>query len=562
MFGEIISMVLILPFAAGQVQSAEASTDSVQWRVTELTFQAEKHYENPFDTDEVHFSAVFLGPNNRKLEVPGFWDGGRTWRIRFTPTAPGEWHYATVCSNHEDAGLHDVTGQLVAKTAAGHALWTHGGFLRVSQDDHYLTYTDGTPFFWLADTWWACPSFRTPFDNFRKLVDTRVSQGFSVFQAHGFRSFRRPGVPDDNLWSMAMADQADNAFEAVQNASEESLRYWRETDKYYAYADARGMLGIVGFWTHNSYDRYDHSNHKRLWRYFVARYGAYPITFLITQEYNAREAHVQKYIDLGAFIEECDPYKRAMSAHAWARSRDKRQAWDSPWHDFIMLQAGHFRYEQPEYYHDIYFREAPQPVLESETNYEGFERPNFKANAECIRRCAYTAVQSGCFGFSYGAQGLYHSVLTRDVPGPTKKWGPVLTWDEGLSQPGGHQLQFLRQCYESVEWWQLEPQPGAIRDHSDILVKSQSDKVFVVWFPAGVTVAEDARLFGARYDGATYTGEWFDPRTGTRTVLKPIRVQARGLILPNRPSEQDWVLILRHRSGGKPDSAYTTSSSP
>ena len=539
MFGEILSVVLILPFAAGRVQSAEVSADSVQWRVTELTFQAEKHYDNPFDADEVRFSAVFLGPNNRKLEVPGFWDGGRTWRIRFTPTAPGEWHYATLCRSREDTGLHNVTGQFVAKTAEGHALWTHGGFLRVSPDGHYLTYTDGTPFFWLADTWWACPSFRVPHDNFRKLVDTRLSQGFSVFQAHGFRSFSHP--------------KGTNAFEAVQNASEEALHYWRKTDKYYAYADARGMLGIVGFFTYNSYDGYDQSNHKRLWRYFIARYGAYPITFLVTQEYNAREEHVQKYIELGAFIKKIDPYKRAMSAHAWAGFRDKRQAWGAPWHDFIMLQAGHFRYEQPGYYHDIYSRAAPNPVLESETNYEGFERGNFRANAECIRRCAYTAIQSGCFGFSYGAQGLYHSVLSRDVPGPTKKWGPVLTWDEGLSQPGGRQLEFLRQCYESVEWWQLEPRPGAVRDHSDILVKAQSDKVFVVWFPAGVTVTGDARLFGARYDGATYTGEWLDPRTGTRTVPEPIRVQARGLVLPARPDEQDWVLILRHHSGGKTD---------
>ena len=119
-----------------------------------------------------------------------------------------------------------------------------------------------------------------------------------------------------------------------------------QKDRYIAYSEQRGLIGVVGFAAHAILDRYDIQHLKRLWRYFLARYSAYPITFLITQEYNAdlgsKSTRVKKLLQLGHFIRATDPYRRAMSIHPWHHVRDTREAWSERWYDFVMLQAGHF----------------------------------------------------------------------------------------------------------------------------------------------------------------------------------------------------------------------------
>ena len=65
-----------------------------QWDTFELAFESDRDYPNPFvDTD---LSAVFRHqPTGQQVTVDGFYDGGRTWRLRFMPTERGEWQYVT-----------------------------------------------------------------------------------------------------------------------------------------------------------------------------------------------------------------------------------------------------------------------------------------------------------------------------------------------------------------------------------------------------------------------------------------------------------------------------------
>jgi hypothetical protein len=80
------------------------------------------------------------------------------------------------------------------------------------------------------------------------------------------------------------------------------------------------------------------------------------------------------------------------------------------------------------------------------------------------------------------------------------------------------------------------------------LVKADGVDSLVLYFPPNATVAPSARLTHMR-DGNSYTAEWFNPRTGERTILEPgLVVQRDRLSLPPRPNEEDWVLILRRKS--------------
>jgi len=312
------------------------------------------------------------------------------------------------------------------------------------------------------------------------------------------------------------------------------------------------LVGMMGFGRGDMFDPLSLNELQRLWHYYIARYGAYAVSFLITQEYNIypdkRQQHLPKILAVGQFIKETDPYRRAMTAHPWAHSRDLRQAWGEPWLDFIMLQAGHHRFESAKTYHEIWRRPSAMPFIEAEANYEGFAATNFNVNAGAIRRSAYIALQAGSPGFTYGAQGLYAGVLDRANPGPTARWGPVLTWEEGLRLPGGAQLQHLRACYESVAWWRLEPSLDAVEPAGTVLVKADGADVLLLYFLEGGDVSPNTSLVRMP-EGDRYSAEWFDPRTGNRTKLESaLLVKGERLLLPRRPDAQDWVLILKRTS--------------
>ncbi|MCX6872798.1 MAG: DUF5060 domain-containing protein [Verrucomicrobia bacterium] len=108
------------------------------WQPAEFTFTSLGTYEKP--CVEVALSAVFKGPAGASFRVNGFWDGGASWKVRFTPSTPGEWTYETAC-NVADAGLAGRKGAFTAQPAAGrNPLRRHGGILRISADHRYLTY--------------------------------------------------------------------------------------------------------------------------------------------------------------------------------------------------------------------------------------------------------------------------------------------------------------------------------------------------------------------------------------------------------------------------------------
>jgi hypothetical protein len=70
-----------------------------QGQPVDVVLSASGSFPNPMQ--DVDLTAVLTGPNGQELILPGFWDGGRTFRIRFTPTAPGDWSYLTVSSDPE-----------------------------------------------------------------------------------------------------------------------------------------------------------------------------------------------------------------------------------------------------------------------------------------------------------------------------------------------------------------------------------------------------------------------------------------------------------------------------
>ena len=118
-----------------------------------------------------------------RVTVPAFWAGPRRVPGPVRGPAPGRWTYRTACTDAADAGLHGMTGEVEVVPYTGtNPLYRHGPLRRLSRQRHF-EHADGTPFFWLGDTWWMglCQRLHWP-DEFQALAADRVEKGFNVIQ--------------------------------------------------------------------------------------------------------------------------------------------------------------------------------------------------------------------------------------------------------------------------------------------------------------------------------------------------------------------------------------------
>ncbi len=76
-----------------------ASATVERWGMQEVTLTQAKDYDNPFIDAWLKDR---LECADEAIDVTGFYDGDRTWKIRFMPTREGEWRYST---SSKDSGL-------------------------------------------------------------------------------------------------------------------------------------------------------------------------------------------------------------------------------------------------------------------------------------------------------------------------------------------------------------------------------------------------------------------------------------------------------------------------
>src|ERR1039457_464833 len=196
------------------IASAAPAAAAHVWEKQELTFTAARAFANPYA--DVTVWVDLAGPNFHE-RVYGFWDGGRTFRVRLAATAPGTWRWRSG-SAPADTGLAGKSGSFLA------VAWTEAemrenplrhGFLRATANQHALEHADGTPFFALGDTWWATGTNRYkwyddnqerpigPTAGFKDYVRFRKAQGFNwINMIAAFPNWSTDGKP----WNVVMND--------------------------------------------------------------------------------------------------------------------------------------------------------------------------------------------------------------------------------------------------------------------------------------------------------------------------------------------------------------------
>ena len=112
----------------------------------EMTVTLEAKYTNPYDLREISLDGVFTGPDGSVMNVPGFWDGEKDWKMRFTPSQVGTWKYKLLITDVRGTSLPSE-GELSVTASDLHGWIQPGNTFDPAYSSRYLVHKDGTPFY-------------------------------------------------------------------------------------------------------------------------------------------------------------------------------------------------------------------------------------------------------------------------------------------------------------------------------------------------------------------------------------------------------------------------------
>ncbi|MFC1650025.1 DUF4038 domain-containing protein [Candidatus Latescibacterota bacterium] len=529
-----------------------------EWDVFEIEMTAESTFDNPYvgglpDNGTPLVRATFKctdgAGKGETYTVSGFWDGSNSWKARFAPPAAGNWTYTT---ESRDKGLDGrkgsftCTGWTDAEKIANPA---RNGVIRVSKSGNrpgrHFEYDNGTPFLWIADTWWNWTKRGAYLSSFQKIVDDRAEKGFTIGQL----------FVAGNGWGRAssLLDETYNILD---------IEHMRKVDSMIEYANSKGLtVWVHAWWSRENIDEsIGAEKMERWWQYLVHRLGAYNVIWIIAGEYNMYDyggLGLDFWKDLGRMIKDEDPYKRIIGAHptppSWSGGADAPQ-WSTSavihnelWLDYNQSQPGHGKWRNeliPQIVSSDYAKIPAKPIVVTEPWYEFIlDDP---AGVD-IRFGAWSAVLSGAAGHSY-AGGHVWKAHVPEAPGGKDTWPMELGFETNtLDYPGavsmGHMAKFLK----GIRWWELAPHPELVLEYSEKYCAAVPGEEYVVYLRWGGAPKID---LNPSSPDDTFEFTWYDPRTGE--LRDPGTISGGGVRYfrapegyPANPHYKDWVLYIK-----------------
>lgn len=493
----------------------------------EIIFTAQRSHADPFN--DVTLDVIFSNAAGVERKVPAFWAGGDKWKVRFAATSSTAHPWQSQCNDTADAGLHGVTGTVEILAYAGdNPLFKHGP-VRVAPNHRSFEHADGTPFFWLGDTWWMglCHRLHWP-DEFQRLTADRKAKGFTVVQIVA-------GLyPDMHPFDPRGANEAGFPWEKD---------YARIRPEYFDAADARlrylvdqGITPcIVGAWGYLM-PWMGPEKLKAHWRYLIARYSAWPVIWCAAGEanlpwYQAKNfpsddrTQVHGWTDVLRSIRATDPFRRPLTIHPTGIGRlSARNATDDvALLDFDMLQTPHGQREAvPPTVRTMRESYPDKPVMPIINGEAAYEMLNDQIPAQWPRAMFWVCMMNGAAGHTYGANGIWQVNRKGQPHGPSPTAGSppngygATPWEEAMNFAGSSQVAHGKRFFGSLPWPQLTPMadtvawadsPDAVPP-GDWIWHAEGDPkrdapVAVRYFRRSFDVADKARLVRATLRVAT-----------------------------------------------------------
>lgn len=453
---------------------------AIQSSFFEKSFVSHKVYSDPFNDVEV--DVVFVQGAD-SWRVPAFWRGGSRWTVRFAPPTIGEYTYHLESTDKNNADLNGHETKVLLSTYKGpNPLLTHG-MLRVSANKRYFEYEDGTPFFWLGDTWWTGLSDRLPWEGFQRLAADRKAKGFTVIQiTAGLIPNNEEQPPIDPGYRNEGGAVWDPQFKQI------NPRYFDFADRRIAYLFHEGLTpALVGAWGPLIFQMGEEKL-KKHWRYLIARYSAYPILWIAGGEVydppeeigRARSGYsfngkmmdwrMRGWSDVARYLRATDPYHHPVSVHDAGLIPPLD---DESLTDYYCFQTGHENWSViPIELGRLQTDRGPGGVKPKAICENGYEQL-FNTNLEDFQRATFwLAMLNGAQGYTYGAGPTYEVNTAEQMH---RVQYSMNTWEEGMRLPGSYQDGIAAKLLRQYPWWQFEPHREWVSPRGDVFADASPD---------------------------------------------------------------------------------------
>ncbi len=545
----------------------KAVTEATTWVATEVVLLSDKEYADPFNDVDVDLT---LTNGTETYTVPGFWDGGNTWRVRFVCTSVGEWKYTTTCTDTENTGLHNQTSTVNCTAYVGNLEVYKHGFVKTETDKKYFMYADGTPFFYLGDTHWALGN--ETLEMVKEIVKTRAEDGYTVYQSEpiGATFLFQDGVTSADIAGLKAYDKKFREIAAYGLTHTNASHFFPSEmqsfiDNHGGYSDTVMGMGVKKNEMINFYDLSDEAKTalEKICRYWVARYSAYPVMWTLAQEVDndffweqKADFHGHKewglannpYKYVAEYMAKYDPYKHPLTAHqegSTYTNASKSAFRDVAGHTWYAVQwnpkvTGESINETPL---DFWQNGQGKPVIRYESYYYMVQTKNFGARAR-----SWFALLSGMCGLGYGAEGGWYYLGAYNQSQDSDDGVDVVTadekknakspskWKEALEAESSKQVTYIRNFFENKvgDWYTLIPrfddsaylqlEVGAY----GIIASNEDNSKVVVYFynfsdaalaqkPNSPNAGTKTGTLGKLEANGSYKYIWYSPITGKVT---------------------------------------------
>ncbi len=502
----------------GKAQSQTGSVLRIpRWQPHDFGFTNRVEALNPF---QVPFAAEATGPDQAKLALPGFYDGDRTWKIRFSPTAEGKWQLVTHSS------VPALDRQRVQFVCTPNAPRVHGGVRVDPVHPHHFVCEDGTRFFPLGyecDWLWALDATNAALPTLNRFLDKLAANGFNYVLLNAYAydtTWRSSKTGDDDYGPPPLLAWAGTNEQP--DHSRFNLAYWQHYDRVIAALNDRGMVAHVMIKVYNklvNWPAKGSAEDDLYFRWLIARYCAYPNVHWDFSKESNNEKDLDYKLGRMKFIRANDPYHRPITTHTDLQTYDsgaynevldyRSDQVHSKWHASLLNHR----------------QQHDWPVLNVEFGYEhgpqGPQDATYRVvqSPEEVCRRAWEVCMAG----GYGA--YYYTYTAWDVIRPDD------------SPPGYQYFHQLREFFERTAYWRMTP--------SDVLVSegyclAQPGQEYIV-------LLHKPAPFQLRLGGLAgpAKAEWFNPFTGQRRDAGSLGNGVQRLTPPDDWGEAPVVLHVR-----------------
>ncbi len=406
-----------------------------QWGVHEIVLSGPAT-GNPYM--EVELAAVFKN-GGQSVQVPGFYDGNCTYRIRFSPSIRGNWTYQTQSNVAQLSGKKGGF-QCVAPTGTNH------GPVKVV-NTYYLQYADGSPYYAVGTTAYQWTSVKQPVQ--ARTLETLAKAPFNKIRMCVFPKSYEYGNKTEP-WAYPYKREGKE-----NDLTQPNYAFFRNFDERVEQLMKMGIQADVILF--HPYDAWGYSKmgkemNEKYVRYMMARLSAYRnVWWSLANEWDVPD--IKTTIDwegIGTLLQKEDPHQRLRGIHNWYSSEDHFYDHTRPWITHVSAQTA-------EFYNAIKWRnQYKKPLLFDEMRYEGDVKSGWgNMNSQEMSSYFWMAGLSG----GYGTHG---DTYKNDSDTETE----VRWWAKGgtLMGQSPERIRYFRTVMEQAPVHEMTPE---MRDNGD-----------------------------------------------------------------------------------------------